>query len=61
LSAEQPQYAVISVGVNNHFGHPHSLTLDRLKNLGTKVFRTDQVGDIIFFSNGQELLPVTAF
>ncbi|MEW6003064.1 MAG: DNA internalization-related competence protein ComEC/Rec2 [Nitrospirota bacterium] len=39
LKAVSPGIAVISVGRDNSFGHPHKETLDALK--GAKIFRTD--------------------
>ena len=46
LKAVNPQDAVISVGKNNRYGHPAPEILDRLKNYGVKIFRTDEMGDI---------------
>jgi beta-lactamase superfamily II metal-dependent hydrolase len=48
-----PEYAVISCGEDNDYGHPHKETLQRLKN--TNVLRTDLSGDIIIVSNGKTL------
>ena len=50
-----PNHAVISVGQGNLYGHPHRETLDLLDQVGAKVYRTDQNGDIIVKSNGKEL------
>ena len=47
-----PQFAIISSGVNNQYGHPHDLTLDTLKNYKVNIYRTDQVGHIIAVSDG---------
>jgi competence protein ComEC len=47
-----PEYALISNGRDNSYGHPHEATLDTLKTLGVKVLRTDQVGTIILKSDG---------
>ena len=47
LEETQPQYAVISVG-RNTYGHPNPDLLERLKNQGVKVLRTDRVGAIRF-------------
>jgi competence protein ComEC len=44
LSAVQPKYAYISVGLNNVFGHPHKEALDRLKGIGAKIFMTSLSG-----------------
>ena len=37
---------MIPVGKNNRYGHPSKEVLDNLKE--SKIFRTDQVGSIIF-------------
>lgn len=48
LQATQPKYAVISLGADNRYGHPHQITLDKLAGLGIPVLRTDQSGTIRF-------------
>ena len=53
LTAAAPQYAVISCGKANSFGHPHSETLLRLQNAGIPVLRTDEIGEITFRSDGK--------
>ncbi len=55
LNAVMPQYAVISVGVDNAYGHPSQTVLDNFKQLNVDVFRTDLQGDIICSSNGQSV------
>lgn len=55
LTTVNPRYAVISVGQDNKYGHPHSETLDCLNNLKIKTLRTDQLGNIILTTNGQDL------
>lgn len=52
LKAVSPKYAVISVGVDNDYGHPHQVTLNTLTNAGVQVYRTDQAGTIVATSNG---------
>lgn len=52
LKAVSPEIAVISAGRKNRYGHPHQEVLERLKNLGIYVKRTDTEGDIIFESDG---------
>ena len=47
-----PQYAVISAGKGNSYGHPHDEVLSRLRDADTTLFRTDLQGDIICTSNG---------
>lgn len=55
LEAVGPEYAVISCGVDNSYGHPHEETLAALKNAGVKVFRTDEQGSIIAESDGKSI------
>ena len=50
-----PEYAVISCGVNNSYGHPHENLLSRLRDADVTVFRTDMQGDIICVSDGKEV------
>ena len=46
LNAIKPKIALIGVGENNTFGHPSDSVIERLENLGTKIYRTDQMGEI---------------
>ncbi|MBO7360063.1 MAG: MBL fold metallo-hydrolase, partial [Clostridia bacterium] len=55
----RPDYAVISCGRGNSFGHPHAEVLVRLKAAGAELFRTDLTGDIYFFCDGQSFIPET--
>lgn len=55
LQRVAPQAAIISCGHQNRFGHPHSETLTRLKNLQIQLFRTDQQGAIALESDGEQL------
>lgn len=48
-----PQYAVISVGEGNNYGHPTEAVLSRLRDARTIVYRTDMQGDITCVSNGK--------
>ena len=47
LDKTRPRVAVISVGAGNRYGHPTQQTLERLKNAGCRIYRTDQQGTII--------------
>ena len=53
LSAVRPQTAVVSVGSDNHFGHPSERVLHALSALGCQVLRTDLHGTIECISDGQ--------
>ncbi|MEK7459530.1 MAG: MBL fold metallo-hydrolase [Patescibacteria group bacterium] len=52
MKAVSPQYALISNGKNNKYGHPHKNTLDTILNFNSQIFRTDLEGTIIMKSNG---------
>ena len=54
----KPEYAIISDGRDNKYGHPHQETLDTLNNFGIKILRTDLAGTIIFESDGIKLSPL---
>jgi len=51
-----PEIAVISVGKDNPYHHPHQETLDTLEKYGIKILRTDKNGDIKIISNGINLM-----
>jgi competence protein ComEC len=56
LASVDPNYAVLSVGADNRFGHPHPDVLDRLAGLGNvEVLRTDQQGTIEFTTDGRRM------
>jgi competence protein ComEC len=50
LGAVQPEAAILSVGVENWFGHPCAEVLDRLADL--PVYRTDEHGTVEVVSDG---------
>lgn len=52
LDAVSPQYAVISCGVDNDYGHPDAVTLEKLEAAGVEVFRTDRQGTILASTDG---------
>ncbi len=52
LSAVGPQEAIISVGATNPYGHPSSAVLQRLREAGATVYRTDLHGNILVEADG---------
>lgn len=50
-----PELAVISLGKDNKYGHPHAQVLDILNDYGIKILRTDEIGDIKIISDGQNI------
>lgn len=53
LRAVDPEYAVISCGQNNSYGHPHRETMEKLQSMGISFFRTDEQGTVIASSDGR--------
>jgi len=51
LDVLKPKIAVISVGKNNRFGHPTKEVLEKLKNSGAEIKRTDENGEVVFNLN----------
>jgi len=50
-----PQYAVVSVGADNRFGHPAPETVQRITELPALLLRTDRDGAVVFRSDGKNL------
>jgi competence protein ComEC len=55
LFAWRPQYALISAGRGNTFGHPAPEVLSRLEAVGARVLRTDLHGQITVETDGAEM------
>ena len=55
LNEVKPEYAIIEVGKNNSYNHPRQETLDKLKDLNAKVYRTDLDGTIVATSDGNSI------
>ena len=53
LDAVKPDYAVISVGAGNSYGHPSDVVLERLAAMDVAVYRTDELGTILCESSGR--------
>lgn len=55
LQAVKPEYAVISCGADNDYGHPHKETLTRLADRVPRLFRTDLDGTVVLRCDGQDI------
>ncbi|WP_425060258.1 hypothetical protein SCACP_09300 [Sporomusa carbonis] len=53
LQAVSPEAALISVGVNNDYHHPHPSTLKKYKDKKITVYRTDTDGTLTVTSDGK--------
>ncbi len=49
-----PEIAIISVGKENSYGLPKEKVLNRIKKLGTEIYRTDLDGTIQIVSDGNQ-------
>lgn len=50
-----PTYGIISCSQDNEYGHPHAEVLNNLRSMEVKLFRTDEQGSIIAYSDGKEI------
>ncbi len=56
IKAVSPEFAVISCGEGNSYGHPHDETLDLFEKLKIKYYSTDNDGSIVFSIENNELV-----
>jgi competence protein ComEC len=60
LDGLKPSFALISVGYENSYGHPHRDVLDRLAQRHTAVYRTDRDGLVTIRTDGRRLYVETS-
>jgi competence protein ComEC len=60
LKAAAPDLAIISAGRGNRYGHPHAAVLNRYREVGARILRTDIDGAISLRTDGQ-VVEVTTF
>lgn len=61
INIVKPKYAVIGVGKDNKFGHPSNITIENLKTLNTKIYRTDEMGEIYINVNSKGNIKIKEF
>ena len=61
LEATKAKVAVIGVGKDNSFGHPHSEVLKKLKEQKMRFFRTDLQGEVTITIDRQGQMHVNTF
>jgi competence protein ComEC len=54
LDAVSPSVAVIPVGLNNQYGHPHDEVMQRLRFRGIAIHRTDLDGTVEMVTDGTQ-------
>ena len=55
LREVDPEFAVISVGAGNSYGHPHEEPMSRLRDAEVTVYRTDKMGTVQAVSDGENI------
>jgi len=55
INAAQAEYAVISVGKNSQFGHPHREVVERWQISGAEILTTGENGTISILTDGEDL------
>jgi competence protein ComEC len=55
INYTSPEYALISAGIKNKFGHPHSSVISRLTDNDVTTFRTDESGAVLLISDGENI------
>lgn len=56
VQATTPEYALISAGRNNSYGHPHKEVIDTLTQAGSLILSTVELGTIEIETQGQEIM-----
>lgn len=55
LNQVRPTYSVIMVGKNNKYNLPKQQIIERLESVGSKIYRTDELGTIQFVLDGNSI------
>lgn len=53
LKMADPEFAIISCGLDNPYAHPNTQTLNRLRKEQTEIYRTDLNGDVCVEFSGK--------
>jgi competence protein ComEC len=56
VSAVSPQYAVISAGCDNRYGHPHPEVIENLEAVEAEIYSTCEHGAVVFESDGEQVI-----
>ncbi len=55
-----PEYAIVSCGTGNPYGHPHIESMEKLQDMDIQLLRTDKQGTIIASTDGKSITWNTA-
>ena len=59
LALAAPRVAIVSVGDHSRFGHPHPEVVERYRQAGVALFRTDRDGAVTFSTDGKRVWMAT--
>lgn len=55
LQKATPEYAILSCGTGNTYGHPHIESMEKLQDMEIQLLRTDKQGTIIASTDGTSI------
>lgn len=55
LDLVTPNICLISAGIKNKFNHPSEEIIERLEMYDSEIYRTDELGALLFYSDGKEI------
>ena len=58
LNSVKPKIALIGVGINNKFNHPNLEVLERLYKCDSRIYRTDQNGEVKIIVNERGIIKI---
>ena len=61
LDLVKPKIAIIGVGKDNKFDHPNNIVIKRLEDRNCKIYRTDEMGEIMIRVNKFGIISVDKF
>ena len=61
LRQVKPAYAFISAGRENRYGHPHQETIERLADVGSKIYSTQENGALIVEAEAGKILRIKKY
>ena len=61
ISVVKPEWAIVSCGIDNKYGHPTNETITRLTNANSQILRTDISGSILLYQNDDQIKYIADF
>jgi beta-lactamase superfamily II metal-dependent hydrolase len=55
LTTVDPEFAIVSAGADNRYGHPHPEVVSRVEAVGATILETATQGTITFYSDGRSV------